>query len=95
MALQKSINLENYGIELPNSYHKIDSIRIENGKIDFLIKIYASKEARDSGAEPLKFTPMSVDYTEANTFAGDDLIAKLYTYVKTVNSDYSADTVDV
>lgn len=95
MALEKSINLENYGIELPNSYHKIDSIRIDNGHVQFAIKVFASKSARDSAAQPLELNHGSVDYQELNRLEGVDLIAKLYTYVKLTNSYYTTDTLDV
>ena len=95
MALEKSINLGNYGLELPNSYHKIDSIRIEFGKVDFVIKIFASKTARDNGAQPLNRDVGSITYEELNRLEGGDLIAKLYTYVKLTYPDYKSDTIDV
>lgn len=96
MALQKSITIDNYGIELPNSYHKIDSIRIENGQINFMIKVYASKDARDQNANPLEFNSYPVDYDQLHdNHAGDNLIAKLYDYVKVTNPDYQTDTLDV
>jgi hypothetical protein len=96
MALEKTINLGNYGLELPNSYHKIDSIRIEDGRIDFIIKVFASKTARDQGANPLDYRGQSVEYNQLyRNHAGDDLIAKLYDYVKTVNPEYQTATLDV
>lgn len=96
MALQKLINLSSFGLELPNSYHKIDSIRIENGKIDFMIKVYASKDARDQNANPLEINSYIVDYDQLyQHHAGDDLIAKLYDYVKVTNPEYQTDTLDV
>jgi hypothetical protein len=95
MALEKSISLQNYGIELPNSYHKIDSIRIEGGRVEFVIKVFASKEARDSNAQPLEYNSDSVDYDELNRLEGDDFIAKLYTYVKLTNPNYATATLDV
>lgn len=95
MALEKSITLHNYGLELPNSYHKIDSIRIENGHIEFMIKVFASKEARDSGATPLNFVLDNISYTQIQAFTGDDLIAKLYDYVKKANLEYTSGTTDV
>jgi hypothetical protein len=95
MALQKSITLQNYGLELPESYNKIDSIRIENKNVSFVIQTYASKEARDTNAAPLRFESFNVDFDELNRIAGDDLIAKLYNYVKLTNPEYSTDTLDV
>lgn len=95
MALEKSINLGNYGLELPNSYHKIDSIRIELGQVDFMIKVFASKIARDTGAQPLSYDGGRVSYEELNRLEGGDLIAKLYTYVKLTYPDYKSDTIDV
>lgn len=95
MALQKSITLQNYGLELPESYNKIDSIRIENKQVFFTIQTYVSKEARDANAAPLKFESFNVGYDELNRIAGDDLIAKLYNYVKLTNDDYKTDTLDV
>lgn len=96
MALQKAITLDNYGLELPNSYHKIDSIRIENGQINFMIKVYASKDARDQHANPLDYHSYSVDYDRLYlNHVGDDLIAKLYDYVKVTNTEYQTDTLDV
>lgn len=96
MALEKTFNLENYGLELLNSYHKIDSIHIEDGRVNFVIKIFASKIAREQGANPLQFKPDSVDYSRLyQHHTGDDLIAKLYDYVKTVNPEYQTATLDV
>lgn len=96
MALQKSINLNNFGLELPESYHKIDSIRIDNGRIDFMIRVYASKDARDQNANPLEFYSNTVDYNQLyQHHAGDDLIAKLYDYVKVTNVDYQTNVLDV
>lgn len=96
MALEKTINLDNYGLELPNSYHKIDSIRIENGRIDFVIKVFASKVARDQMATPLDYRPQSVDFAQLyREHTGDDLIAMLYDYVKRVNPEYQTATLDV
>lgn len=96
MALQKLINLNSFGLELPNSYHKIDSIRIDNGRVDFMIKVYASKDARDQNANPLEFYSYSVEYNRLyQHHAGDDLIAKIYDYVKVTNTDYQTDTLDV
>lgn len=96
MALEKSITLENYGLELPNSYHKIDSIRIEGDRVDFLIKVYASKAARDQNANPLELYPYSVDFARLHQHhAGDNIIAKLYDYVKVTNPDYQTATLDV
>jgi hypothetical protein len=93
MALQKQINLENFGLELPESYHKIDDVRITDKNVFFTIKVYASQAARNSSASPLNVISMTARYEDVLTHEGDELFAKLYAMIRKVDPAYRSPAV--
>ena len=95
MAIQKSTLVSQYGINLPESYIKIDDVRISDKEVTYFIKTFADKAARDTNAQPLTVMSFACDYTYVNTLEGDDLIAKLYAFTKEVHPEFKTDTLDV
>lgn len=95
MAIQKSTLVTQYGINLPESYVKIDNVLINNKEVTYCIKTFADKAARDMNAQPLSVITFGCDLNHVNTLQGDDLIAKLYTFTKEVHPEFKSDTTDV
>lgn len=96
MAFQKSIEVKEYGITLPESYHKLQSIKIELGTLEYLIAVYASKELRESSPDkPITRKFGTIPYELVVAQEGDDIFAKTYTFIKNIpNGEYSTDTID-
>ena len=90
MALEKQMTLRQYGLDLTNAYIKIDSININNGNVDFQLKVYASKEARDANAIPLTVEFANARLKTLDDFSGNDIVAKLYNFVKQTNLNYQS-----
>lgn len=95
MAIQKPTTLEHFGLVLENAYHKIDDISLSNKHVRFSVKTYASKEARDALASPINTVINAITFDDLQAYEGDDIIAKLYTFTKTVNPEFATDTTDV
>lgn len=95
MAIQKSINIQHLGLSLADAYHKIDDIFIANKQVRFVVKSYVSKEARDNMASTINITNLTIQYDELLKYEGDDLIAKLYAFTKSIHPEFNSDTTDV
>lgn len=90
MALQKSFDLENTGVFLPNAYHvirKIETFKIESGYISNIsISIYSSQEARQSGKDPVIENLISMMGYSFNydLSSQNNILAQAYDYLKTL-----------
>jgi hypothetical protein len=67
MALSKSIARSDNKVKFPftSSYHKINSIKMENGKIQINVKGYADAEARQLDTPSSSPMPSPMDQTVA------------------------------
>lgn len=89
MAIQTSYSSTQFGITLNESYHRINNVKIINKAINYEIEIYASKEARDSGAVPVNsFYVTSIYFSDINSLEGEDILAKLYNLSKQIVEAY-------
>jgi hypothetical protein len=95
MAIQKTITVQHFGLVLENAYHRIDDIYISNKQVNFSIKTFVSKEARDNNAGEVAINKSGLSLETLQTFDGDDIIAKLYNFIKSIHPDFKEDTVDV
>lgn len=95
MAIQKTITIQHFGLVLENAYHKIDDIFISNKQVNFAVMTYASKEAKDNAAGSVSTFKSGISLEQLETYDGDNIIAKLYNFIKAVHPEYKEGTTDV
>lgn len=82
MAIKVQHHVRSYQIELPESYHKIDDIRIRNNIVEYTILMFASQDARVNLAQPIDVMSNGISLDSLNDYEGDNIVAKLYNYTK-------------
>lgn len=96
MAFQKSIELHDFGITLTESYHRLQSVKIESGVLEYTIAVYPSKELRTKNpGSPIFKTTNRAPYELVLAAEGDELFAKTYNFIKANDDQYKVDATDV
>lgn len=94
MAIKIQHNSRLFQVELPESYHKIDNIRIRNNVVEYDILIFATQEARSNSAQHIDSFTNGVSLPVLETYTGDNIVAKLYEYSKEVYPLYAGKPLD-
>ena len=95
MAIQSTYFSTIFHVELPESYNKINNVRINDNVVSFDVLVYTSKEARERQAQPVANLPFGVSLVDLNAFEGDNIIAKLYDCIKRMHPMYQVEGVTV
>jgi uncharacterized protein YbaA (DUF1428 family) len=96
MAIQKETIIDRFGITLPETYCKIDSVHINRDQtVTFSINVYSDAAARDANAQPLHEDHEVVKLSDLNVYEGNDILAKLYAFAKDKMPAYKSGTTDV
>lgn len=89
MAIEKKHKVIQYGIDINESYHRVNNIMINNQLVDYVIEIYISKEARYLNSTPVDAVYMNgIPFHVIMTAEGDDIIAKVYNFSKKAIPEY-------
>lgn len=94
MAIKVEHTARSYQVLLPESYHKIDNIRIRNNVVEYDILIFATQNARVNLAQPIDTLSNGIALDQLDNYTGDNIVAKLYDYTKTVFPPYVGKAVE-
>lgn len=89
MALQLNEIVSQYELNLTDSYQKIDNIIIKNGIVDFDLLVFVSEAARRGNVQPITKEHFTLQFSWLKLMEGDDLIEKLYFYLKKLDQKYN------